>query len=135
MRGLMIARSGRANRRTPMRRMRLGCWARAASGQLAADPATALMKSRRRIALPWVRTGLQRCDYISNLRPGKWDFISEQQSARGCSLWVNRVDFSLFARRPLYPQYRPQSGHAAKSEKCQKLPSQQTAPLFDYLVG
>ena len=39
-----------------MRRLRLAA-GRAASGQLAADPATALMKSRRRIALSWVRTG------------------------------------------------------------------------------
>jgi hypothetical protein len=35
-----------------MRRIGCGCWARAASGQVAAEPAIALMKSRRRIAYP-----------------------------------------------------------------------------------
>src|SRR5262249_50784164 len=37
---------------TPIRRIRSACCARAASGQVAAEPTITLMKSRRRIAFP-----------------------------------------------------------------------------------
>ena len=50
-----------------------GCWARAARGQVTAEPTTTLMKSRRRIAHPkaWT-TPIFKVDYSRDLRPAKW---------------------------------------------------------------
>src|SRR5262249_26793405 len=51
----------------------LGCWARAASGQARTEPVTALMKSRRRIALPTAYDHANSAaDYSRDLRSAKW---------------------------------------------------------------
>jgi len=59
-----------------MRRTRSACCAREASGHAVADPANALMKSRRRIAFPKAQncadSGLERCNYITDQRPEEW---------------------------------------------------------------
>src|SRR6516225_1362342 len=50
---------------TPTRRMRSRCCARAANGQAAADPATPLMRSRRRIARPEAQDYAKTPDYAN----------------------------------------------------------------------
>jgi hypothetical protein len=54
----------------------MGCCARAASGQAAAEPTIPSTKSRRRIAFPKAQDhadcGFQRSDYSRDLRPAKW---------------------------------------------------------------
>jgi len=46
--------------------------ARTASGHAAADPATTLMKSRRRITTPKGQEPPVAADYSRDLRPAKW---------------------------------------------------------------
>jgi hypothetical protein len=49
------------------------CCARAANGQMLAEPATTLMKSRRRITAPKAQEHADiLADYIRDLRPAKW---------------------------------------------------------------
>src|SRR6516162_5563483 len=55
-----------------MRRIRSRCCARATSGHAVAVPAIPLMKSRRRIASPRLRSTPTAADYIRDLRPVKW---------------------------------------------------------------
>jgi hypothetical protein len=50
----------------------VGCCARAASGQVTADPVITLMKSRRRIAFPEAKDCAGSFDYSRNLRPPEW---------------------------------------------------------------
>src|SRR6516225_3522804 len=57
----------------PTRRIRSGCCARAASGHEVADPAIALMKSRRRIAFLKAYDHANCIDdYSRDLRLAKW---------------------------------------------------------------
>src|SRR5262249_19288180 len=60
-----------AGERTPTTGI-VRCCARAASGHVMAEPATTLMKSRRRITAPKVRSTPILADYIRDLRPAKW---------------------------------------------------------------
>jgi hypothetical protein len=48
------------------------CCARDASGHVMAEPATNLMKSRRRISAPRLRATPIPADYIRDLRRAKW---------------------------------------------------------------
>ena len=48
------------------------CCARAARGHVMAEPETTLMKSRRRIAAPGLRSTPIPADYIRDLLPAKW---------------------------------------------------------------
>ena len=68
---------------------------RAASGQTAATPATALMKSRRRIAPPRLR--------IRHRSGSNWQTGSGQNGAQQCPLWVKSRHGALKTRCPLYP--------------------------------
>src|SRR6516162_2957594 len=59
------------------------CCACTASGQMATDPVTACMKSRRRIASP-KGTGLRhlhRCDYSRDLRTTEWGSDTQLHSS------------------------------------------------------
>ena len=59
----------------PTHRIRSGCCSCAASGQTTAEPAIPLMKSRRRIAFPRLRTAptsVKAANYSRDLRSAKW---------------------------------------------------------------
>ena len=69
----------------PGTRLRSRCCARAANGQAAADPATPLMRSRRRIARPEAQDYAKTPDYIRDLPPVKW----------GSEAWLHGSKFEL----------------------------------------
>src|SRR5262249_48765861 len=50
----------------------VACCARTANGQILAEPATTLMKSRRRMAPQGLRSTPIPADYSRDLQPAKW---------------------------------------------------------------
>jgi len=73
MRACMSKSSASAPVSTPIRRIRSLCCANAVSGQIVADPAITLMKSRRRIARPEAQDHANCVDdYSRDLQLAKW---------------------------------------------------------------
>src|SRR6516225_1858057 len=82
------------------------CCACAASGHVAAEPATTLMKSRRRIAFPRLRTTLLRLDYSRVLRSAEW----------GSRVGLHRLPMSALGQKQTFPNVRPMSALPPKAD-------------------
>src|SRR5262249_2747951 len=101
----LVSRSSAATlESTPMRRMRSGCCARAANGNAAAEPTTALIKSRRLIAAPDQDRHRIGLGYHTD---------------RGeCPLWVKSRHVRCEKACPLCPQQRPRKRTSANRHVC-----------------
>ena len=100
------------------------CCARVASGHVAAEPATTLMKSRRRIAIPSLRTTPTPSTITAGICDW-WNRVQESVCAvailsRSCPLWVISGHWSTSASCPLYPQKRTMELNREMSALCQK---------------
>src|SRR5262249_378510 len=80
------------------------------SGHVMAEPATTLMKSRRPIAAPTVRSTLTLADYIRDLRQAKWGsrFFAWQQFFETDVRFGSEADI---ARCQGHVRFAPESGH------------------------
>src|SRR5262249_41313868 len=80
------------------------------SGHIMAEPATTLMKSRRRIAAPRVRSTLTLADYIRDLRQAKWGsrFFAWQQFFETDVRFGSEADIGV---GPRHVRFTPESGH------------------------
>src|SRR5262249_46055292 len=88
----------------------LGCWARAARGQARAEPVTALIKSRRRIALPTAYDHANCC-LQQGFVVGKMGFrgqFAEQQAKTAHVRFGSKADI---ARDQLNVRFTPKNGH------------------------
>ena len=88
----------------------VGCCARETSGHAAADPATTLIKSRRRIAFPEAQDHaktLQITAGICDRRNGvQRSFCGATDFSPACPLWVKSEHQRSFRQCPLYPRKR-----------------------------
>src|SRR5215471_18451949 len=127
---------------TPMRRRRSPCCARTASGQKEAELATALMKSRRRIAFPEA-TDCADCRFITagicDRRNGvEGSVCTAAILRRSCPFRVRSGHFSECSSNVrFYPSKRTSRNALWMSAKCQKadILRCEKKSLFDHLVG
>ena len=111
---------------TPIRRMRSGCCALAASGHAAAAPPSRVMNSRRLICCPQS----EGCSLPHRGR--KYGVVHHSKFGGKCLSWVKNGPTAMSALSPHYPKLRTLVGTAGRSLVCQKLTH---APRQTDLVG
>src|SRR6516162_5261873 len=108
---------------TPISRIRSPCCACAASGQKEAEPATTLMKSRRRIAFleAWDHAGCVITAGIYDWRNGlQGSVCTAAIPSRRCPLWVKSRHQGISNQCPLYPRKRTFRTPSSMSVICSK---------------
>src|SRR5262249_20754188 len=98
------------------------------SGHVMAEPATTLMKSRRRIAAPRVRSTLTLADYIRDLRQAKWGsrFFAWQQFFETDVRFGSKADIS---ECPSDVRFTPKSRHSLPRPACPPCANSRHSPI------